>query len=304
MKQNITWGLQKIQEHGVTDGTIYTTAGTQIIFTTKAPWRPVFDVDEDTKIALSLTRHEEAWWIINLSDEYCCTVNDLIVEPHHRMRLNEGDLIEWGLSSWCLVRDNPMSLESCEEKTALQPVISPETITEYLDLDWFRQQQQQPQNPFDIIPVHGAVATEGTPDSDTPLTLLYQEYRQALLSPEQDIHRHADPFPLNGEGATQELSSLRDLVTEADTLQDMVTGGLSIDAILDVLDATGEGETTWPTKKTPPDILHLLSPEYKPEAVHTAILPDLTQREHRVIGIDSHYRINPAQHGDITHDKQ
>ncbi|EIQ77652.1 sciF protein, partial [Shigella flexneri 1235-66] len=53
---------------------------------------------------------------------------------------------------------------------------------------------------------------------------------------------------------------MRDLVTEAETLQDMVTGGLSIDAILNVLDATGEDETIWPVEKTPPDILHLLSP--------------------------------------------
>ncbi len=72
-------------------------------------------------------------------------------------------------------------------------------------------------------------------------------------------HRHADPFPFNEEPSSQALDSLRDLVTEAETLQDMVTGGLSIDAILNVLDATGEGETAWPVEKTPPDILHLLS---------------------------------------------
>lgn len=304
MKRNISWGLQKIQAHGVTDSTIYATAGTQIIFTVNAPWLPVFEVDENAKIALSLTRHEEAWWIINQSDEYCCTVNDQIVEPHHRMRLNEGDLIEWGLSSWCLVRNNPTSLTPREEKTTPQTAVSLETISEYLDLDWFRQQQRQSQNPFDIIPVHGTVATEGTPETDNPLTLLYLEYRQALLSPEQDIHRYADPFPLNEEAVTLDLASLRNLTTEADSLQDMVTGGLSIDAILDVLDTTGEGETIWPTETVLPDILHLLSPEYASEMVHSAVLPDLTQREHRIIGIDSHYRVNPVQHGDIYHDKQ
>lgn len=97
MKPNITWGLQKIQAHGIADNTIYATEGTQIIFTVTSPWIPVFKVNDDVKIALTLTRHEEAWWIINQSTEYCCTVNDQIVEPHHRMRLNEGDLIEWGL---------------------------------------------------------------------------------------------------------------------------------------------------------------------------------------------------------------
>ncbi|MXF14141.1 type VI secretion system-associated protein TagK, partial [Escherichia coli] len=33
MKPNITWGLQKIQAHGIADNTIYATEGTQIIFT-------------------------------------------------------------------------------------------------------------------------------------------------------------------------------------------------------------------------------------------------------------------------------
>lgn len=107
MKPNITWGLQKIQAHGIADNTIYATEGTQIIFTVTSPWIPVFKVNDDVKIALTLTRHEEAWWIINQSTEYCCTVNDQIIEPYHRMRLNEGDLIEWGLSSWRLVRGNP-----------------------------------------------------------------------------------------------------------------------------------------------------------------------------------------------------
>ncbi len=66
----------------------------------------------------------------------------------------------------------------------------------------------------------------------------------------------------------------------------------------------GEGETAWHVEKTPPDILHLLSPEYAPETAHSTVLPDLTRKEHRIIGIDSHYRINPAQHGEISHDKQ
>ncbi|EKJ3295748.1 type VI secretion system-associated protein TagK [Escherichia coli] len=304
MKPNITWGLQKIQAHGIADNTIYATEGTQIIFIVTSPWIPVFKVNDDVKIALTLTRHEEAWWIINQSTEYCCTVNDQIIEPYHRMRLNEGDLIEWGLSSWRLVRGNPPPPVPRAEKTTSQTAASPETMTEYLDLDWFRQQQRTSQNPFDIIPAHGTSSAGGDPETENPLTRLYQEYREALLSPGQDIQRQADPFPFNGEAATQDLASLRDPTAEAGTLQDMVTGGLSIDAILDVLDATGEGETAWPAEKTPPDILHLLSPEYTPETAHNTVLPDLTRKEHRIIGIDSHYRINPAQHGDITHDKQ
>nr|WP_252705102.1 type VI secretion system-associated protein TagK [Shigella flexneri] len=185
-----------------------------------------------------------------------------------------------------------------------QTAITSEAITEYLDLDWFRQQHLTSQNPFDIIPVHGASSTGEGAEKGNAMTRLYQEYREALLSPEQDLNRHADPFPFNEEPSSQDLDSLRDLVTEAETLQDMVTGGLSIDAILNVLDATGEDETIWPVEKTPPDILHLLSPEYAPETAHNTVLPDLTRKEHRIIGIDSHYRINPAQHGEIYHDKQ
>ncbi len=32
------------------------------------------------------------------------------MEPHHRMRLNDGDTIEWGLSSRCLARTNDESV--------------------------------------------------------------------------------------------------------------------------------------------------------------------------------------------------
>ncbi|VEC93712.1 putative cytoplasmic protein [Salmonella enterica subsp. enterica] len=72
------------------------------------------------------------------------------MEPHHRMRLNDGDTIEWGLSSWCLARTND---ESRPDVSFPQLVQSSESVAEYLDLDWFKQQQLNPQNPFDIIPV-------------------------------------------------------------------------------------------------------------------------------------------------------
>ncbi|MCV5888697.1 type VI secretion system-associated protein TagK, partial [Escherichia coli] len=81
---------------------------------------------------------------------------------------------------------------------------------------WFRQQHLTSQNPFDIIPVHGASSTGEGAEKENALTRLYQEYREALLSPEQDLHRHADPFPFNEEPSSQDLDSLRDLVTEAE----------------------------------------------------------------------------------------
>ncbi|WP_460358794.1 hypothetical protein [Actinoallomurus acanthiterrae] len=84
-------GTHKNTAHGIADNTIYATEGTQIIFTVTSPWIPVFEVNDDVKIALSL--HHEKHDGINQSTEYCCTVNDQIVEPHHRMRLNEGDLM-------------------------------------------------------------------------------------------------------------------------------------------------------------------------------------------------------------------
>ena len=64
MKPENTWILQKIQAQGIADNTIYT-VGTQIVFTISAPHVPVFELNENTDIALSLIRHEEAWWIIN-----------------------------------------------------------------------------------------------------------------------------------------------------------------------------------------------------------------------------------------------
>ncbi len=59
----------------------------------------------------------------------------------------------------------------------------------------------------------------------------------------------------------------------------------------------------WLAMESMPDILQLLSPELGKTA-HSEILPDLTRREHRIIGIDSHYRITPTQkNGNTAHEK-
>ncbi len=54
-----------------------------------------------------------------------------------------------------------------------------------------------------------------------------------------------------------------------------------------------------------PDILQLLSPGTGRGKPHSEMLPDLlTRREHRIIGIDSHYRITPTQkNGNTAHEK-
>lgn len=292
MKPENTWILQKIQAQGIADNTVYT-VGTQIVFTISAPHVPVFELNENTDIALSLIRHEEAWWIINYSDEYCCAVNDQILESHRRMRLNEEDVIEWGLSTWRLVRQHTFPQVAHSENVQSLRATPPEAMTEYLDLDWFKRQQLNPQNPFDIIPTHGAMATEDSSITDNSLTQLYHEYQQALLSPVKEARSRMDLFVQN-TASTQDLSSLRDRAAETGTLQDMVTGEMSIDVILNVLDATGDDETPWPAMDRVPDILHLLSPEQTRQTLHHDILPDLTQREHRIIGIDSHYRASPS----------
>lgn len=206
-------------------------------------------MNDDVKIALTLTRHEEAWWIINQSTEYCCTVNDQIIEPYHRMRLNEGDLIEWGLSSGVLF-------------VAIHPSRSARRKDDIADCRFAGNDDRI--SGSGLVQAAAADVAKSVryhsgswhirrrrPGNREPLTRLYQEYREALLSPGQDIQRRADPFPFNGEAATQDLASLRDPTAEAGTLQDMVTGGLSIDAILDVLDATGEGETARLLKRRP-----------------------------------------------------
>ena len=292
MKPENTWILQKIQAQGIADNTIYT-VGTQIVFTISAPHVPVFELNENTDIALSLIRHEEAWWIINYSDEYCCAVNDQILESHRRMRLNEEDVIEWGLSTWRLVRQHTFPQVAHSENVQSLRATPPEAMTEYLDLDWFKRQQLNPQNPFDIIPTHGAMATEDSSITDNSLTQLYHEYQQALLSPVKEARSRMDLFVQN-TASTQDLASLRDRAAETGTLQDMVTGEMSIDVILNVLDATGDDETPWLAMDRVPDILHLLSPEQTRQTSHHDILPDLTQREHRIIGIDSHYRASPS----------
>ncbi len=126
MKQDM-WELRKIQSQGITDNAQYP-AGTYIVFTAAAPYIPLFEQHGKDDIALSLVRHEEAWWIVNHSDELCCAVNEQVMEPHHRMRLNDGDTIEWGLSSRCLARTND---ESRPDVSFPQLVQSSESVAEY-----------------------------------------------------------------------------------------------------------------------------------------------------------------------------
>ncbi|ECP1859582.1 type VI secretion system-associated protein TagK [Salmonella enterica] len=299
MKQDM-WELRKIQSQGITDNAQYP-AGTYIVFTAAAPYIPLFEQHGKDDIALSLVRHEEAWWIVNHSDELCCAVNEQVMEPHHRMRLNDGDTIEWGLSSWCLARTND---ESRPDVSFPQLVQSSESVAEYLDLDWFKQQQLNPQNPFDIIPVRETASSYTGHEADSTLHQLYQEYQQALRPSGQEKPLRDKPFPRNEDAVTQDLTSLYDKKGDTDTLQDMVAGAPGIDAILDTLDTTGEGEMHWLAMESMPDILQLLSPELGGETAHSEILPNLTRREHRIIGIDSHYRITPTQkNGNTAHEK-
>lgn len=299
MKQDM-WELRKIQSQGITDNAQYP-AGTYIVFTAAAPYIPLFEQHGKDDIALSLVRHEEAWWIVNHSDELCCAVNEQVMEPHHRMRLNDGDTIEWGLSSWCLARTND---ESRPDVSFPQLVQSSESVAEYLDLDWFKQQQLNPQNPFDIIPVRETASSYTGHEADSTLHQLYQEYQQALRPSGQEKPLRDKPFPRNEDAVTQDLTSLYDKKGDTDTLQDMVAGAPGIDAILDMLDTTGEGEMHWLAMESMPDILQLLSPEQAGKTAHSEILPDLTRREHRIIGIDSHYRITPTQkNGNTAHEK-
>nr|EGR8500461.1 type VI secretion system-associated protein TagK [Salmonella enterica] len=299
MKQDM-WELRKIQSQGITDNAQYP-AGTYIVFTAAAPYIPLFEQHGKDDIALSLVRHEEAWWIVNHSDELCCAVNEQVMEPHHRMRLNDGDTIEWGLSSWCLARTND---ESRPDVSFPQLVQSSESVAEYLDLDWFKQQQLNPQNPFDIIPVRETASSYTGHEADSTLHQLYQEYQQALRPSGQEKPLRDKPFPRNEDAVTQDLTSLYDKKGDTDTLQDMVAGAPGIDAILDTLDTTGEGEMHWLAMESMPDILQLLSPELGGKTAHSEILPNLTRREHRIIGIDSHYRITPTQkNGNTAHEK-
>lgn len=300
MKKEKAWILQKIQALGIADNTQYP-AGNQVIFTSAAPYIPVFSPNGKDSTALCLVRHEEAWWVINHSDDLCCAVNEQVVAPSHRMRLNDGDTLEWGLSSWRLIRNGE---EFSPNVPLPQPTQSSASGAEYLDLDWFKKQQIHSQNPFDIIPSREVGFSGSDEKTENPLHQLYQEYQQALQSPEQEYQPRTEPFTLNEEVTGRDLASLYERKTYADTLLDMVAGAPGIDAILDTLDTTGEGDMSWLAAESLPDILHLLSPEQTGKVVSNETLPDLTRREHRIIGIDSHYRITPTEKNGVTaHEK-
>lgn len=300
MKKEKAWILQKIQAQGIVDDTQYP-AGTQVFFTASAPYIPVFKPNEKNDIALSFVRHEEAWWIVNHSNELSCAVNDRIIEPHHRMRLNDRDKVEWGLSSWQLIRAGDESHHDVPQPQINQLT---ESVVKYLDLDWFKQQQLNPQNPFDIIPVRENANTYSGQQANNSLYQLYLEYQQALHAPEQETPAQNTSLLLNEDLVMQDLTSLYNQKTYNNTLQDMVTGMPGIDAILDSLDVNDEGEMACLEAESLPDILHLLSPELIRKTAHSDTLPDLTQREHRIIGIDSHYRIPPARkNGERSHEQ-
>lgn len=220
------------------------------------------------------------------------------------MRLNDGDTIEWGLSSWRLLLHDEVRVHNRPAAVVSRPALPSDAVAEYLDLDWFKQQRINPQaqqDPFDIIPVRETAMPGGTTEAGNTLVQLHQEYQLALSG--QETYRKQAPSPLYDDTVKQDLASLRDQKTENSTLQDMVTGTLNIDDILNTLDATDNGETAWPAEEPLPDILLLLSPEQHFRNIHRCTLPDLTQREHRIIGIDSHYRVNPEQkNGDISHE--
>lgn len=300
MKKENVWILEKIQAKGIVESTRYP-AETLVIFNTSAPYEPVFKPNDDDDIALSFVRHEEAWWIVNHSNQLSCAVNDQIIEPHHRMRLNDSDRVEWGLSSWQLIRAGDESSPDVPQPQIAQPA---ESVVKYLDLDWFQQQQINPQNPFDIIPVRENANTYAGQQANNPLHQLYLEYQQALHSPEQETPARNESRLLNKDLVIQDLTSLYEQQTYNNALQDMVAGVPGIDAILDSLDVTGEDEMTWLEAESLPDILLLFSPDRIRKTAHSDALPDLTQREHHIIGIDSHYRITPARkNGDSSHEQ-
>lgn len=70
----------------------------------------------------------------------------------------------------CLARTND---ESRPDVSFPQLVQSSESVAEYTDLDWFKQQQLNPQNPFDIIPVRETASSYTGHEADSTLHQLY-----------------------------------------------------------------------------------------------------------------------------------
>lgn len=297
------------------DETIETTE--TVYFTHIEPYQICYELPAIKDIALCLEHVQNDWWLLNKSQDLRCAVNGAVLPQNFRVRLNDGDTLEWGLSVWHI---NPgQQAESKPETPSLNE--DTEALTRLsatpLDLTWFDLRMrplEEEGDLFDLVmPTHrdaeqnrdmsaeDLLPTEDMGlDGETIFQQLHQEYLHKLSTPhlttitQSDIRAQENVLRDDARpSAPVHLEELSRIADPLATLQDLVTGHLHIDEIFSGLDSLREMELF--TEEETPEILKLFAPGGPPASQHIQTPPHLTRKEHHAVSVDSHYRISQYQ---------
>lgn len=291
-----------------------------VFFTHFSPYQLCYEQPARKDIALCLEWVQNAWWLRNQSPVLRCAINDTVLPQNFRVRLNDGDTVEWGLSVWHV---NPGERVVSEPGFAVSEDVT-ENLTELtastLDLTWFDLRMrplEEEGDLFDLVmpkhsdadrnnaaPEDDALPTEqtdvGDVDGETIFQQLHQEYLHKLNTPRltttSQSDTHVQESVLRGQVYPADPVQLEDLSRLSDplaTLQDLVTGHLHIDEIFEGLDSLREMELF--TEEDPPEILKLFAPVGQPASQRVQTPPPLTRKEHHAVSVDSYYRISQYQ---------
>ena len=291
-----------------------------VYFTHISPYQVCYEPPAIKDIALCLGRVQNDWWLSNKSPDLRCAINGSVLPQNFRVRLNDGDTLEWGLSLWYV---NPgEKVESEPESSASNDVtenLAGLSVTS-LDLSWFDRRMrplEEEDDVFDLVmpthsdidqisamPVEDSLLAEQVSaaqiDGETIFQQLHQEYLHKLNTPhltntpqsntraqENDLRDHDHP---SVPAHLEDFSHLSDPLA---TLQDLVTGHLQIDEVFEGLDSLREMELF--TEEDPPEILELFAPGGQPSSQRVETPPHLTRKEHHAVSVDSYYRITQYQ---------
>lgn len=291
-----------------------------VYFTHTSPYQLCYELPAIKDIALCLEQVENDWWLLNQSPDLRCAINGSVLPQNFRIRLNDGDTLEWGLSFWHVnpgervasITPFPVSNEVTEDLMALSATP--------LDLSWFDLRMRPLEDEgdvFDLIMPTQRDADQNSPmcvedalpseqvsvenvDGETLVHQLHQEYLDKLNTPhltntaqsntreQEDILRNAVHPAVQVH--LEDLSHIPDSLA---TLQDLVTGHLHIDEVFEGLDSLREMELF--TEEESPEILKLFAPGGQPTSQHVQTPPPLTRKEHHAVSVDSYYRITQYQ---------
>ncbi|GEM_PF-536789 len=290
-----------------------------VYFTHTSLYQLCYELPAIKDIALCLERVENDWWLLNQSPDLRCAINGSVLQPNFRIRLNDGDTLEWGLSLWYVnpaervesKPDVPVSNEVTDNLMALSATP--------LDLTWFDLRMrplEEEGDVFDLVmPTHSdadqnnsmlvddALASEQvnveSVDGETLVQQLHQEYLDKLNTPhlsntgQSNSREQEDVLRNDVHSAVQVHLEDFSPVSELATLQDLVSGHLHIDEVFEGLDSLREMELF--TEEDPPEILKLFAPGGQPTSQRVQTPPHLTRKEHHAVSVDSYYRITQYQ---------